>query len=109
MILLREGHVYAMHRVFDYLLQNWSFSIDYNMEEPDLPQIDPKAEKISPYPSGQVGFTRRAILGEWIKFSLQMNIQDEIIRKNLTTLCFELIGKIEYSYADYEHLLKKQT
>ena len=80
-----------------------------NMEEPDLPQIDPKAEKISPYPSGQVGFTRRAILGEWIKFSLQMNIQDEIIRKNLTTLCFELIGKIEYSYADYEHLLKKKT
>ena len=38
-----------------------------------------------------------------------MNIQDEIIRKNLTTLCFELISKIEYSYADYEHLLKKKT
>ena len=79
------------------------------MEEDNLPFIDPKEEKISPYPRGQVGFTRRAILGEWMKFSLQMNIQDEIIRKNLTTLCFELISKIEYSYADYEHLLKKQT
>ena len=80
-----------------------------DMEEDNLPFIDPKEEKISPYPRGQVGFTRRAILGEWMKFSLQMNIQDEIIRKNLTTLCFELISKIEYSYADYEHLLKKQT
>lgn len=45
-----------------------------NMEEPNLPIVDPKVEKISPYPKGQVGFTRRAILGEWMKFSLQMNI-----------------------------------
>lgn len=43
-----------------------------------------------------------------MKYSLQLNIQDEIIRKNLTTLCFELIGKIEYSFIDYEHLLKKK-
>jgi hypothetical protein len=44
------------------------------MDEPDLPFIDPKDETIRPYPKGQVGFTRRAILGEWMKFSLQMNI-----------------------------------
>lgn len=56
-----------------------------------------------------MGFSRRAILGEWMKFSLQMNISDEIIRNSLTTLCFELICKIDYSYDDYEHLLKKQT
>lgn len=80
-----------------------------NMEEACLPVVDPKVETIKPYPKGQVGFTRRAILGEWMKFSLQLNIQDEIIRKNLTTLCFELIGKIEYSFTDYEHLLKKKT
>ena len=44
-----------------------------------------------------------------MKFSLQMNIQDEFVRNNLTTLCFDLICKIEYSYADYEHLLKRKT
>ena len=32
-----------------------------------------------------------------------------MVRSNLTTLCFEVIGKMEYSYADYEHLLAKQT
>ena len=37
-----------------------------------------------------------------------MNIQDEIVRRNLVSLCFELIGKIEYSFQDYEHLLRKK-
>ena len=79
------------------------------MEEPNLPFVDPKVEQIKPYPKGQVGFTRRAILGEWLKFSMQLNVQDEVVRKNLTGLCFELISKIEYSYTDYEHLLKRRT
>ena len=80
-----------------------------DMAEPDLPLIDLEEEKIRPYPKGQIGFSRRAILGEWIKFSLQMNTQDDIIRSNLTTLCFDMIGKINYSYTDYEHLLKHKT
>lgn len=80
------------------------------MDEPNLPVIDPKDDKqCNPYPKGQVGFCRRAILGEWVKFSLQMNITDETIRNSLTSLCFELISKIDYSFDDYEHLLKKQS
>ena len=78
------------------------------MPEPALPHISAKENEIKPYPKGQHGFARRAILGEWVKFSLQMNIQEEIIRQNLVTLCFELISKIDYSYADYEHLLRQK-
>lgn len=37
-----------------------------------------------------------------------MNIQDEIIRNNLTSLCFRLIGRYELSFDDYEHLLRKR-
>jgi hypothetical protein len=40
------------------------------MPEPNLPNIKPCDESFDPYPSGQRGFTRRAILGEWVKFSL---------------------------------------
>lgn len=77
-----------------------------HMDEPDLPQIDPSVEKIWPYPEGQQGFTRRAILGEWIKFSIQLNVEDEVVRKSLTSLCFELVRRVEYSFSDYEHLLR---
>ena len=72
------------------------------------PLISAKETAFKPYPKGQHGFARRAILGEWVKFSLQMNIQEETIRQNLVTLCFELISKIDYSYADYEHLLRQK-
>ena len=78
------------------------------MPEPDLPLISAKENAIKPYPKGQHGFARRAILGEWVKFSLQMSIQEETIRQNLVTLCFELVSKIDYSYADYEHLLRQR-
>ena len=47
------------------------------MPEPDLPHVDATGgavKDIKPYPKGQIGFVRRAILGEWVKFSLQMNI-----------------------------------
>ena len=79
-----------------------------HMDEPDLPQIDPAVEKIWPYPEGQQGFTRRAILGEWIKFSIQLNVEDEVVRKSLTSLCFELVRRVEYSFSDYEHLLRQK-
>eukprot|EP00957_Ditylum_brightwellii_P122744 9360313-Ditylum_brightwellii.AAC.1 len=36
MMVPREGHMHAMHRVFGYLSQNCKFSIDYNTEEPDF-------------------------------------------------------------------------
>ena len=78
------------------------------MPEQCLPDVDPADKELNPYPKGQVGFTKSAILGEWIKFSLQLNISDELIRKNLTTLCFDLIAKVEYSFQDYEHLLRRQ-
>lgn len=79
------------------------------MPELSLPEIDEAEQKIHPYPKGQTGFTRRAILGEWIKFSLQLNIADETIRQSLTTLCFSLVSLVEHSFSDYEHLLKKRT
>ena len=63
-------------------------------------------KETKPHPKGEEGFTRRAILGEWVKFSLQMDIKEETIRQNLISLCFELISRVEYSYSDYEHLLR---
>lgn len=34
----------------------------------------------------------RLILSEWLKFSLQLNIQDETIRNDLSSLIFGFIG-----------------
>ena len=45
-----------------------------DMDEENLPEIDYKDEDIKPYPAGQQGFNRRAILGEWIKFCMQLNL-----------------------------------
>ena len=79
------------------------------LKEDNLPKISSFNEtQIKPYPAGQVGFTRRAILGEMVKFSLHLNHSDETIRNNLISLFFLLISKIEYSYADYEHLLRSR-
>eukprot|EP00957_Ditylum_brightwellii_P151823 11560859-Ditylum_brightwellii.AAC.1 len=36
LMLLRQGHMHAMKRDFGYLQQNWYFSIDYDVEEPDF-------------------------------------------------------------------------
>ena len=52
-----------------------------------------------------IGFNRRAILGEWIRFSLQLNLEDEVIRNSVVSLIFEMASKIEFSYSDYEFLL----
>ena len=78
-----------------------------NLKEQNLPKNAATTEsKIKPYPANQIGFTRRAILGEIIKFSLHLNHRDETIRNHLISMIFQLIGKIEYSYSDYEHLLR---
>ena len=53
----------------------------------------------------KIGFNRRAILGEWIRFSLQLNLEDEVIRNSVVSLIFEMASKIEFSYSDYEYLL----
>eukprot|EP00957_Ditylum_brightwellii_P102692 7826313-Ditylum_brightwellii.AAC.1 len=36
MMMPRQGHLYAMKRVFEYLKQNYKFSIDYSIQEPDF-------------------------------------------------------------------------
>ena len=36
MMMPRVGHMHAMRRVFGYLEQNYKFSIDYNIKEPDF-------------------------------------------------------------------------
>ena len=81
-----------------------------DMPEQNVPigsRADNGSQAAKTQPKGQEGFSRRAILGEWVKFSLQLNTQEETIRQSLITLCFELISRVEYSYADYEHLLRQ--
>ena len=46
------------------------------------------------------------LFSEWVKFSLQMPIEDEVTRRNLVSLMFELVGQVHNSYSDYQHLLK---
>jgi len=48
------------------------------------------------------------LFSEWVKFSLQLPIEDEVTRRNLVSLMFELVGHVENSYRDYQHLLKYQ-
>jgi len=77
------------------------------LKEENLPMNASVTEnKIKPYPVGQIGFTRRAILGEMIKFSMHLNLRDETVRNNLVSLFFNLISNIDHSFSDYEHLLR---
>lgn len=55
--------------------------------------------------SRDIGFCRRAIFGEWIRFSLQLNLEDEVIRNSVVSLIFEMSSNVEMSFNDYEHLL----
>jgi hypothetical protein len=48
----------------------------------------------------------RVIFSEWVKFSLQLSIEDEVTRRNLVSLMFNFIGQIHHSLRDYEHMLK---
>ena len=48
----------------------------------------------------------RLIFGEWVKFSLQLAIEDEVTRRNLVSLMFDYIGQVSHSYFDYQFLLK---
>ena len=45
--------------------------------------------------------TDRLIFGEWVKFSLQLAIEDEVTRRNLVSLMFDYIGQVSHSYFDY--------
>lgn len=47
----------------------------------------------------------RPALAEWLKFSLQLNIEDETTRLNLTNFLFSFVAEIQHTFADYEHLL----
>lgn len=48
----------------------------------------------------------RLIFSEWVKFSLQLPIEDEVTRRNLVTLMFGLVSHVDNSFRDYQHLLK---
>ena len=43
----------------------------------------------------------RLIFSEWMKFSLQLAIEDEVTRRNLVSLMFQYIAQINHSYEDY--------
>ncbi len=47
----------------------------------------------------------RAVLGEWVKFSLQMSIKEELTRRALINLFFNFIGEVKYSFRDYRTVL----
>lgn len=80
-----------------------------HLEEDNLPKEASKAESnINPYPQNQVGFTRRAILGELVKFSMHLNHRDEMVRNQIVSMFFQLISDIDHSYSDYQHLLKSK-
>jgi hypothetical protein len=48
----------------------------------------------------------RLLFSEWVKFSLQLPIEDEVTRRNLVSLMFEFVGHVYNSYHDYQHLLR---
>lgn len=48
----------------------------------------------------------RQLLSEWIKFSLQIGVEDEVTRINIVTFMYTYIADIEHSFSDYMHLLK---
>jgi hypothetical protein len=50
----------------------------------------------------------RLLISEWVKFSLQLHIEDEVTRRNIVSLMFSYISEIETSYDDYQFLLKPQ-
>ena len=48
----------------------------------------------------------RQILSEWIKFALQLNVEDEDIKNAIVSLMFDFAGQLQHSFVDYKHLLK---
>jgi hypothetical protein len=50
----------------------------------------------------------RLILSEWIKFCLNLNIEDEDTRNTLIGLMFDFTSQIHHSYVDYKYLLKNK-
>lgn len=51
----------------------------------------------------------RPALAEWLKFSLQLNVEDETIRGSLVNLLLELVSETHHSFDDYQHHLGNQT
>ena len=47
----------------------------------------------------------RPALAEWLKFSLQLNVEDETIRSSLVNLLLELVSQTHHSFDDYQHHL----
>lgn len=46
------------------------------------------------------------MFAEWVKYSLQLPIEEEVTRQNLVSLMFQYIGQMSHTYEDYRHLLK---
>lgn len=70
-------------QIFNYLLTYSDFDTDLDREVPN-----------------------RLIFAEWVKFSLSLPIEDEVTRRNLVSLMFELIGHVDNSLRDYQYLLR---
>ena len=58
--------------------------------------------------SGLTVGRQRLILSEWLKFSLQLNVDDVTTRSSLTNLLFRFVSETQHSFKDYEHLLARK-
>jgi hypothetical protein len=56
----------------------------------------------------QAQTAERMVFGEWVKFSLQLAIEDEVTRRNLVSLMFAYVGQVQHSYNDYVYMLRYQ-
>eukprot|EP00347_Sterkiella_histriomuscorum_P002311 403368647 len=82
-------------QIFTYLLYN-PVMVQVPLQKDQKPQQAGQTFKLKP---------DRLLFSEWMKFSLQLSIEEEMTRRNLVSLMFSYVGKIDHSYEDYRHLL----
>lgn len=47
-------------------------------------------------------------MSEWLKFSLQLNVDDVTTRSKLLNLLQGFVSEVWYSFRDYDHLLPRK-
>ncbi|CDW89230.1 at hook motif family protein [Stylonychia lemnae] len=86
-------------KIFFYLLKNPPM---IKVQNPDMKSDLSKNDDLQK----ELMMPDRLVFSEWLKFSLQLSIEDEITRRNLVSLMFNYIGKTRYSYLDYQYFLR---
>lgn len=84
-----------------------TFKPDFETYKEIFMKLAYKSENSSDHQT-QNGFTRRILLSEWVKYSVHLNWQDEVVRSSLVSLMFEIASTVEHSFSDYECMLGEQ-